>query len=527
MFRIILLLGFIFIGDTLVSAQITLNNNNFPVGGLMISRGYAVSSANVCGNPGANQFYDFSSIKPVIHDTIKYYDASLTPWAALHPGAGVATAEFGKGIVTVNYFTSSPATFSKTGITIIADFGQGLDTVHGNYSLPDTMISNLYTYGYFKTGLSVVTIPNILPLADYKISILKTIKYDGWGTMLTPVNYYGDVLRAKVAEFRYDTVFYLGSPVYIAADSSYYYQYFAKNIRHPVATAHTDSACKLQYIEFIISPPVILGCMDTMSLNYNPLANQSDGSCIYCNINFSITPDTAICQGNTVQLNVSGGAGYLWNDGSVSSSINVSPLHTTVYSVYVSNSPVCHLLATVKVTVNEPVIAEFWTEKNKYNTGENIRFINLSSNASYYNWNFDDPDNGTSNLEFPDHTYSTTGMKHIMLTAGNSCFADSIRDTIEIISPYGIMAEDDLWGFTLYPNPGKDYLVIEGTLESDSDVEILAYDFSGRKILLKKNKIPPGKFKIETDMAEFSPGLYLVELRTSDYRIKKKWIKLQ
>ena len=46
----------------------------------------------------------------------------------------------------------------------------------------------------------------------------------------------------------------------------------------------------------------------------------------------------SICSGDSVQLIVSGGTGYLWSNGSTSSVITVSPTTTTSYTVSASDS---------------------------------------------------------------------------------------------------------------------------------------------------------------------------------------------
>jgi hypothetical protein len=275
---------------TPVFGQITLNSNNFPVGGLNINRGYSLATATALGSPGSNQFYDFTGIVPVFHDTIKYYHASQTPWGAFHPGATIASAISGNGLTTVDYYSSSSTAFRRTGQTLIGNFGGGLDTVHANYIPDDTILSNNYTYGQIEHTRAKATYINFLSTANLERTIIRSSIFDGWGTLQTPLNFYSDVLRMKGGEINYDTAFYFGTPIYTAADTQYYYKYYAKDIRHPVVVAHTDKNFNLQYLEYIFSPPVIAGCMDTMAQNYNPLANETDGSCIYCNVPFTITP---------------------------------------------------------------------------------------------------------------------------------------------------------------------------------------------------------------------------------------------
>lgn len=508
------------------TGQIAIDNGNFPVAGLKVGRGYAFAPTTVLGTTGGPQFFNFTGISPMYHDSVIYYNAASTPWASFHPGTTVCNVEPVNNMVYVYYYTADANAFIRTGLTVIGDFGAGLDTVHGDYLPTDTILSTDYSYNHSETENSCATIINLVPLADYKTYALKNIISDGWGSLQTPLNYYNDVLRVKYSEYRYDTVFYLGTPIYNAADTLYYIKYFADDVRHPVVIAHTDAAYNLQYFEFIYSPPVIMGCTDSTAQNYNPLANQSDGSCIYCNINYVITPDTTICPGAILTLNASGGSSYLWSDSSTTTSISVNPDHTTVYSVYISTSPDCHVLANVTVTVDEPVIAAFWTTHDTYGTGHEVQFVNLSENATYFQWDFDDTVDGTSTLEFPVHTYTMEGDKRVVLIAGNSCFTDTISDSLRIISSASVETASVSESIRIFPNPGTDVLYIEGNSEQPGILDVYATDMLGRSSMIATEKINNGAFSIRADISKLPAGMYLLDIRSADVSLKVKWIKM-
>ncbi len=523
-----LFLCFVFFScHTLVSfSQITLNSNNFPVGGLLISRGYVAAGSNVLGNAGPNQFYDFTNIVPVMHDSVKYYSASQTPWTSQHPGASVVYAEKTGNINYVYYCTSNANAFCRTGITLIGDFGQGLDTVHGNFTDTDSIITNQYSYGHVETERALATIPNILPFVDFKTRIKRNVLVDGWGHMQTPLNTYSDVLRVKYAQYTYDTATSFGTVVYTAADTQYFYNYYAKDVRHPVVTAHTDKFYNLVYFEYIYIPPVVLGCTDPTAVNYNPWATQSDGSCVYCNINYTLTSDTTICTGASVTLHVSGGSSWLWSDSSSAPSLTVNPSETTVYGVYISDGSGCHVQGSVKVSVDKPVTAEFWTTLDHFNINEEIQFINLSENASVYLWDFDDAVNGSSNLQYPLHTYTTAGMKYITLIASNTCFADTIMDSLRIIDNTSVSENQAYTGPNIYPNPGNSNMTIDGHVDGSEIIEIIAIDRLGRRNSLGKHDVYQD-FSITLEVGGLSSGWYIIEIKTKAEVSFSKWIKMQ
>lgn len=68
-------------------------------------------------------------------------------------------------------------------------------------------------------------------------------------------------------------------------------------------------------------------------------------------IDYTITPDQEICQGESVELLVEGGDTYEWSNGNTASSITVSPATSTLYTVTISGQS-CSIVADVWVTVH-------------------------------------------------------------------------------------------------------------------------------------------------------------------------------
>ncbi|MEO8378993.1 MAG: hypothetical protein ABI779_04940 [Acidobacteriota bacterium] len=86
-----------------------------------------------------------------------------------------------------------------------------------------------------------------------------------------------------------------------------------------------------------------IGCSnsDTHTVNVNPLPTPA------------ITGPTSVCATGSVTLDAGGGySGYLWSNGAVSQTINVSPASTTNYSVTVTDGNGCQGTDSHTVTVN-------------------------------------------------------------------------------------------------------------------------------------------------------------------------------
>jgi hypothetical protein len=102
----------------------------------------------------------------------------------------------------------------------------------------------------------------------------------------------------------------------------------------------------------------------------------------------SASTNVTICSGTSTTLTASGGSGYLWSNGTTTSSNMVSPLTTTVYYVTVTNTMGCSDTASVLVSVTPalPVSVILTASATTVCAGDTVHFtahtINQGSNAT-------------------------------------------------------------------------------------------------------------------------------------------------
>ncbi len=511
--------------QNLLLSQVVLDSTNFPYAGMSYQRFYAV--ADTVGPSGANVYFDFSIVYIAFSDTVTYLDASATPFFSEHPNAQTSIFfDDGNGQQRYYYYAKDSNAFWENGFTAVTDLGSGLDTIQAIYAPADvdTIISNQFTYGHIETEYSKATVI-IDAFVNVDLHKIKNIEVDAWGTIATPFNVFDDMLRVKYTEYKYDSVFVSGTYDSSNLDTLYYFYYFVKGIPYPVVVAHTDSAGIVEYVEIIKIPPIINGCTDSLAVNYNPSANNDDGSCIYCSpVSYSATPDTSICFGDSVTLSVTGGLEWNWSTGDTTPSVTVYPDTSWIYTVLISNEPLCWETENIFVTVNKPVIADFYITNNTFSVNDSVQFINLSENAASYFWDFDDTVNGTSIEQNPLHKFSNAGDKTVMLIASNSCYTDTI---LKIITITGIYEFDKLISkLNVYPNPGNNNSNIEYSIKKHLPVQINIYDIYGKLCASKTILSDNDRVKIHDIAGDLPEGMYIISLQAGQQASKIKWIKI-
>ncbi len=155
----------------------------------------------------------------------------------------------------------------------------------------------------------------------------------------------------------------------------------------------------------------------------------------------SISPNQDICEGDnsTITVSVSGGTlpySYNWNDGSSTSSINVSPTVTTSYSVILTDSNGCTYYDTSLINVNPYPLISVIANPNYGYAPLNVTFNNNTINANNYYWDFGNGQtlNATTN-GIENCTYNNVGSYLVELTANNGPCELKWTETIVVV-PY-------------------------------------------------------------------------------------------
>ncbi|HNW89518.1 MAG TPA: PKD domain-containing protein [Bacteroidales bacterium] len=148
-----------------------------------------------------------------------------------------------------------------------------------------------------------------------------------------------------------------------------------------------------------------------------------------------------------------------------------------------------------------------------------INFTNTSTNASTYNWNFDDGNfSGDTN---PVHTYAGDGSYTVTLHANNACGMDSFSENITVV---GIYELSDKYGFSFYPNPVTEELKI--ILENNSINVRSVCIYSGAGNLIRKIGFEEQN-NMSIDMSILPEAIYFISVQAGDKIFYQKVLKIK
>ncbi len=217
----------------------------------------------------------------------------------------------------------------------------------------------------------------------------------------------------------------------------------------------------------------------------------------------------------------SGGTGilsYNW-DNAMGTSDTIQMVCPGTYIISVVDQNFCEDRDTV--IIGEGTIypvANFVISDTTVAIGQNINFVNLSSNANQYEWSFGDGDSAF--FSSTSHSYDTLGTYLVVLTSckNNCCDSDTGYVYVMDVSSVGENFKND-W-VKIYPNPTEDLVYIQ-MLKGNFDTRIKVYDNNGRKIIEKTSK----EELTSIDISTFSKGIYFIEVNCYDTILRYKVVK--
>ncbi|HRO08393.1 MAG TPA: SdrD B-like domain-containing protein [Saprospiraceae bacterium] len=137
----------------------------------------------------------------------------------------------------------------------------------------------------------------------------------------------------------------------------------------------------------------------------------------------TISGNNFICIGSSTDLTASGGSNYLWSTGATTSTITVSPVQTTTYTVTVTDVNGCTAEASIVVQVNGLSISASITGDNEICQGESttLQGVLNGGTATSYLWSTGAVTSSITVSPGTSTTYTVT------ITDSNGCTAAASR----------------------------------------------------------------------------------------------------
>jgi len=227
-----------------------------------------------------------------------------------------------------------------------------------------------------------------------------------------------------------------------------------------------------------------------------------------------ITTPTAICNGNSIQLQATGASTLVWSTGSIFSSITVTPNITTTYSVTGKGLNNCQGSAQTTVIVNPTPTVQAVASKSVICRGESS--VLTASGAASYAWN---TGASTNSIVLSP---STTILQNFTVVGTNSagCTATA-QVSLKANTCQGIGENGTELEMRIAPNPGT------GLFNLLSSAQFLNAQAEARDVL--GNLVFSAVIEnTETaiDLRHLANGYYLISIRTEEGQtISKKILK--
>jgi gliding motility-associated-like protein len=141
-------------------------------------------------------------------------------------------------------------------------------------------------------------------------------------------------------------------------------------------------------------------------------------------------PKDSVCKGSSATLTASGAKTYLWNPGTLSgSTVTVTPLVNTTYTVQGTDSNGCTGTASVTVIVNNPPVVKVTPPADSVCKGGSV--VLTASGASTYTWS---PGTGLSCMICPNPTATPTATTtYTVVGVDSKGCSDTTTVTVKVI----------------------------------------------------------------------------------------------
>lgn len=204
----------------------TITQNDLPKDGTSFTLGIDDTYSGPIPTQGPMQVWNFSTLRNVRLDTSAFIDALGTPYASSFPNSNLASLNLSEN--SYSYFTNNSNGFYINGVGS-SNTNLTFDPMLLYIPVPLSMgdVYDNIARSQYDTTIVDSTGPVDLRFVIYYESVYKG---DSYGTLTIPSGTYPNVLRFKVTETRYDSLYFgIGGGLYVpfsgSSTLSYHYRF--------------------------------------------------------------------------------------------------------------------------------------------------------------------------------------------------------------------------------------------------------------------------------------------------------------
>jgi hypothetical protein len=192
----------------------------------------------------------------------------------------------------------------------------------------------------------------------------------------------------------------------------------------------------------------------------------------------------------------------------------------TTYKVYAIDQEDCRSESEEIFLDVKRVVAGFSTSDDQIHVGEKISFVNSTTGALTYRWDFGDKSHEVYDKD-AEHYYYTPDKYEVKLQAyyDNTC-VDSTKKEVFVLPVSGIFDQHDI-DMKIYPNPTKDIVNVEFDKGITGILNICT--INGRPIIQKQ----VDSRRVVVDLGGIKPGVYFMSITIDAKTVVYKIIKAE
>jgi hypothetical protein len=238
------------------------------------------------------------------------------------------------------------------------------------------------------------------------------------------------------------------------------------------------------------------GCSKTLTISVN--VNT---------IVMTASSNTAVCLGNSINLNANGASNYTWAPvPSPFSNVNVTPSVTSSYTVIGKDSKNCFHTAVITVSVNPNPVVSASTSNSIICVGESATLT--ATGATAYLWSITSSTNNTGSPLVVTPTQANTFNYVVTGTDVNECSGtDTVMVKVEKCTGITSISKE-INGISVYPNPNNGSFKVE--MINGLKKYISVTDVSGRLIFTSESS----EDVIDVNLSAFANGIYYVKVQS-------------